>query len=364
MTPLPQSTPSASLSRPRAGHTATLLNDGRVLVVGGKESASAYLSSAEIYDPLTNRWTSVTPLARARAGHTATVMRDGRVLVAGGQDNDTSYLAAAELYDPETDRWSPVEPMGSTRAFHTATLLPNGRILVAGGRNEALFHATVEVYDPGTQRWAHVGRLEGVRMGHTASLIGGGQLLITGGDSGAGLHENTAELLALGSYGASSVEPMAYRRGGHTATGLTRDGQVLVVGGYFAEARGGAIIPVLPQVAERFDPATRRWSPAGSLKQGRTAHAAVELSDGRVMVVGGQSLDEYMSVVTLSSAEIFDPATNTWTELPPLARGRNGHTATTLANGQVLVVGGQAGDEPLTSVERYDPATNSWATGR
>ncbi len=108
----------------RTGHTATLLNDGRVLVVGGP--------GAELYNPTTGTWSVTGSMTTPRAWHTATRLADGRVLVAGG-DGAPSSVSSAEIYDPATGTWSVTGSLARGRRDHTATVLTSGQVLVAGG---------------------------------------------------------------------------------------------------------------------------------------------------------------------------------------------------------------------------------------
>src|SRR3990172_7090340 len=130
---------AGGLATARYGHTATLLNNGMVLVAGGfggpVVGAPVLLTSAELYDPATNTWSSAGSLAHARCGHTATLLNNGMVLVVGGSGSNNSFslLASAELYNPATNTWSPAGSLATARYYHTATLLNNGMVLVAGG---------------------------------------------------------------------------------------------------------------------------------------------------------------------------------------------------------------------------------------
>jgi N-acetylneuraminic acid mutarotase len=122
------------MANARLSHTATLLQNGKVLVVGGTIDGTFHYSSAELYDPSTNTWSSAGDMGRGngRSDHTATLLPSGKVLVAGGSGG-ASYLASAELYDPSTNTWSSAGNMINARAGHTATLLTNGTVLVTSG---------------------------------------------------------------------------------------------------------------------------------------------------------------------------------------------------------------------------------------
>jgi hypothetical protein len=124
--------------------TATLLPDGKVLMVGDQDQVSP---SAERYDPSSGSWTATGSMAEVRIGCTATLLPDGRVLVAGGNDGP---LASAELYNPRTGSWTPTGTMTKRRVGHTATLLQDGRVLVAGGYHGGDALASAELYDQGS----------------------------------------------------------------------------------------------------------------------------------------------------------------------------------------------------------------------
>jgi N-acetylneuraminic acid mutarotase len=355
-TAVPPSSPlAAPLSRARFNHTATILANGQVLVAGGQDGGTSYLASAELYDPATNRWTSAGSLSRARAGHTATLLTDGRVLVAGGQDSGASYLASAELYDPATRSWTFVEPLSLARGGHAASLLPSGWVLVTGGRNESQYHALAERYDPSERRWRPAGQLDGERAAHAAVLLPGqlGQVLVIGGYDGTAVLA-TAERYDPAANQWTAVAPLAQRREGHTAT-MLKDGHVLVAGGDGRAVQDAAVS--FPDSAEQYDPIANTWRAAGSVTQGRVAHSATLLDDGRVIVMGGHTRSA-SSVRYLNSAELYDPHANAWRAVAPLATERAEHTATALGSGQLLVVGGQNEGGALASVERFDLKMN------
>ena len=342
---------AASMGTTRRKHTATLLGNGRVLVTGGYNGGGVHFS-AELYDPASNTWSPVDDMSYSRDEHTATLLGNGKVIVVGGSGSSDAYRAAAELYDPATNTWSSAGTLATARELHTATLLGNGKVLVAGGRNGSGRLNTAEVYDPATNTWSSAVTLATARALHTATPLGNGQILVVGGyGSSGGL--NTAEVYepGQGPNTWSSGGTLSSDRFEHTAT-LLGNGKVLVAGGY-----NGAHL----KTAEVYDPATNTWSSAGSMTSARTGHAATLLGNGKVLVVGGISTGSG----ALSSAEVYDPATNTWSSAGPMTTIRVEHTVTRLGNGQVLVVGGRNNGVVRAyhnTAELYDPATNTWSS--
>jgi sugar lactone lactonase YvrE/N-acetylneuraminic acid mutarotase len=154
---------------------------------------------------------------------------------------------------------------------------------------------------------------------------------------------------------------LAVARMEHSATTLL-SGQVLVAGG------GGALCfnTCSPLAStELYDPTSGRWLPSGSMSQARMGHTASRLSDGRVLVVGGEGASTTVTAGPLASAEIFDPATSAWTATASMGNARVGHTATVLRSGKVLVEGGSSlnmYDFAIPSSELYDPVTGTWTT--
>jgi serine/threonine protein kinase len=179
-----------SMNLPRLQHTATLLDDGRVLVVGGGTSkgSRASTASAEIYDPGTGRWTPTASMAVARSYHTATLLGDGRVLVVGGS---STYLgagtvtASAEIFDPRTDRWTAAPLMPMPRYVHEAVLLRDGRILVAGGWSSTTLESpsleSALIFEPRNETWATIGAMTTGRAQFRMAVLPDGRVLAVGG---------------------------------------------------------------------------------------------------------------------------------------------------------------------------------------
>ena len=183
----------------RTNATLTALATGKALVAGGStDPGNTTLASAELYDRVTGTWSSTGSMATARAQHTATLLQNGRVLVAGGTDSTLVPLDSAELYDPVTGTWSTTAAMFAARRLHTATMLLDGRVLVVAGlgdldsQNPVLSRA--EAYDLATGKWSHAGKLHDERWGHMAALLGTGQVLVAGGSSKSGAILASAEL--------------------------------------------------------------------------------------------------------------------------------------------------------------------------
>ena len=322
-------TSTSTLTAPRIFHTATLLNDGQVLITGGSDAGA----TAELFDPAIAEFSPVGSMGTTRTLHTATLLNDGQVLIAGGVGSDTSV----ELFDPATETFTTTGNMTTARSNHTATLLPNGHVLLAGGTgSDGGSLATAERYDPLTGTFTPTSNLTSARMFHRATLLTNGQVLLTGGAEGTA----TAELYdpATGTFTPAST--MTVARSNHTST-LLSTGQVLIVGG----AGDGLTL----SSAELFDPATGVFTPTGDLLTERRNPTATLLSNGQVLVAGG--------LAGGSTAELFDPATGVFSPTEPLTTERAFQTATRMPTGQVLIAGGVGGSTTAELFEIPIPVT-------
>lgn len=340
--------PSMNVAHDR--HTATLLSDHQVLIVGGGPDDN--LGSVEIYDSNTNMWTTVASLNTPRQNHTATLLPDGKVLVVGGSNLEYIPLNSAEVYDPSTDTWTTVASMNNARYEHTMTLLPNGKILVVGGSD--LLYAplsSAEVYDPATNTWTTVASMNDARSEHTMTLLPDGSVLVTGGFGGSNFSVITVDSVEVYDPDLNTwttVAPLHTGRVEHIAV-LLNSGEVLVTGGI----NYGTGMEL--SSAEIYHPDTDTWTESGFMTTERALHAAVLLLDGRVLVTGGYR-HFYIAYSSFNDVEVFDPNTGTWTSITPMIVAPIYHTVTLLPNGKVLIIGGNSpGEGNLNLALLYDP---------
>jgi hypothetical protein len=244
-----------------------------------------------------------TPVA-ARFSHTATLLADGKVLLAGGMERNGVWLDSSELYDPDSGRFTPSGRMLSRRAGAMAVLLRNGKVLIAGGTDgSGKSLASSELFDPLT--------------------------------------------------GTFSAGPVMFSPRSHGVAVLLKDGRVLFAGGC-ADGDNDRL-----SSAEVYDPVTGKFLLTGSMQTRRGAFNAVRLNDGRVLVTGGMSTGELPNPTIEASAEVFDPASGRFTATSPMSTARYKHGIALLADGRVLVIGGQtagAYGPQLSSTEIFDPA--------
>ena len=302
---------TGSLMKPRAGHTATLLPNGKVLVVGGDTSALppnfGRGDTAELYDPATGRWTLTGGASTVHSWHTATLLQDGRVLVAGGFNTDN--VKTTELYDPVTETWTPTGDLNVARYGHTATLLPDGSVLIAKGSNDGDLGSTLssaERYDPTSGTWSLIDDpTDYSSVLHNATLLPGGTVLFTGGYPGNGWDGDPRSLALSELFDPVTdtwemVGSLNEARDGHTAT-LLPDGSLLAAGGFDWNIRfQDYTLPMYVGTAERYDPAAGTWTAIASLVSARYGHTATLLPDGSVLVVGGWGI-----AGILASAELY-----------------------------------------------------------
>ena len=286
-----QFTPTGALHLVSGSHTATLLPDGKVLVVGTS-------SEGELYDPATETFTDTSESPGVEL-QTATRLSDGTVLLTGGLEDTFTYSAQAHTYDSATGGFASAGNMATASAFHTATLLNTNEVLIVGGEGAygGLTLARAETYDPTTREFAAAPDLAVARQRHSATRTNDGTVLIVGGFvSEDYLMLGSAELFNPATASFSGAGALGIARFGHTATLLT-DGTILIIGGNSETA------DPLPS-AELYAPPL----PAPASLQIIPASATLHLGDARQLVavdeLGGQRFDAMWSVSDTNLATI------------------------------------------------------------
>jgi large repetitive protein len=347
----------------------------QVLIAGGyglTDDGLVPLESAELYDPTTASFSPAnTSMVEARAGHTATTLTDGRILLVGGYGPGNIASNTAEIYDPATGKFTATGNLNDGRYGHTATLLRNGTVLIAGGSSSITGNdlASVEIYDPKRGTFTLTANLNVARSAHSATLLRDGAVLITGGYNSDVPSQflNSAELYHPHSHSFSELRAKMAAPSSQQSAILMNNGRVLMVGGFDSNT---CCPPGALNTAEIFYPRIKIFRATPNyMQENRSRPSVTLLDDGKVLIAGG-----YPYEAELSDAELYDPKAETFTLTKNLMSSeRGGHTATLLPNGSVLLAGGeaqgtQAGqirDEfPLASADLYDPATDSFAAVR
>jgi len=314
----PAWTATATMLKARSEVIAVTMADGRVLVGGGMQGFGTCASGAEVFNPTTNTFSSIS--GGGGCGTHLALLPNNKVLRAGGAI-DPGISSGAALYDATTG-WTATGTMAYVRSYGAMAELPPNEVIITGG---AQFATSCEIYSISAGTWSLCAAMPVGRSRHTATRLPDGTVLVVGGDgplaSAARYTRSSNSWAATGSMSVARTE--------HTAT-LLSTGRVLVVGGGTS-------------VAELFNPATGTFGLARPLSVARTGHTATLLSNGRVLVAGGGG----------TSAEIYDPLTDTWTNGGAMTTARVEPGAAKLVDGRVLVMGGRVsgsgtGDTPST----------------
>ena len=337
-----QVVPTGNTLEPRFDHTATLLPNGKVLIAGGMARNGIIEPTAELYDPQTGKFSSAGKMLSPRGwGATATILRSGEVLIAGGGSASacdvSCYLASAEVYDPSSGTFTAVGNMTARRAGASAILLQDGDVLIVGG-NEASGDeqvASAELYHPSTRTFSTTGSMRSLAGASVLLQLQNGKVLAAN-DSGGELYDPSTRRFTV-------ADGFTIARAKYGAA-LLADGRLLIAGGQVGGAWG-------PRVATTsiYDPAsgTLKSGPEMNLSRFKLKKAVVPLGDGRVLIAGGAE-----------QPEIYDAASNSFHSVGGSRLDSYlFSTATRLANGEVLIVGGYAkpGGPAINHAWLYQP---------
>ncbi len=217
-------------------YTVTVLQDGKVLICGGyyltfDGNPSPTLNSCEIYDYETGKWSYVASMHYKRSGHTATLLNNGNVLVAGGSADSAVELNKCEIYEPKENRWIEIDSINLARSAHNSLLLANGNVLISGGQN---YHysgvpwlSSCEIYDLSKNKWINANKLIYARDSHLSFQLDNSNILFFGGSMGS----NTWEIYNIDSLKSIYWSYYPVRKEFATAHMLL-NGKIISIGGY------------------------------------------------------------------------------------------------------------------------------------
>ena len=302
-------------------------------------------------------------LTEGRNVAVAATLPSGRVLIAGGDEDP----AGAELFNPATDRFTKLMGAGGSlteeREFAVAATLRSGEVLIAGGGPGSA--SSAELFNPATNTFTKLAStLTEARRGAVASTLPSGQVLIAGGAAGGSETLSSAELFDPTTDTFSKLAATMTEGREHAVAATLPNGEVLIAGGVTGIKGPHLHSQTIVSSAELFNPATDTFAklmgPEQSLTEAREGAVATALSNGKVLIAGGEGPS---SIYPLSSAEMFDPASDTFRKLTgpeqSLTVGRKGASAATLPNGYALIAGGEYRGDPFAA-ELFNPVKDTF----
>jgi len=348
------------ISGPRFNHTATLFDDGKVLITGGTDDGYRSLKTTEIFLPSTGEWSEGPDMMENRQRHSAEGLPDGRLIIIGGYEGGghPSLLAdysgqgnrsfsTTEIFDPDTSTFSIGPSLISGRFWQRSIQLRSGDILVIGGLSvEGGALGKCEILDVDEMVWKSASPLNLPRARCTASLLKDGRVLVTGGHDGrtktpfasCEIYDPARDIWEI-------TTPMNFGRGYHGGA-LLKDGRYLVSGGFSAPGQPDR------SDSEVYDPETKTWTMQSDLYFPRHNHESVLLDSGMVIIMGGSNCQTGGCHSTL---EFFDPVTGEWEDSFIIVMGRKWVSAVTMTDGSVMITGGMSCGEPTSRTELYTP---------
>lgn len=307
-------------------------------------------------------------LNEIRYQHRGSILANGQILITGGANDGYSH----EIYDPATNDWAATENSIFSHESHGQITLPDGSVLVVGGYQRQPLNSDggggykriddkSEIYDPQANTWTSIPEMLTKRSEFSMHLLPNGSVLVVGGyyldESGSrprSLLSSTTEIYDPQTeewrMGASTNHP----HGAHEAIEL-RDGRILILGGNVNDFQ-----------CEIYDPNSGQWTTISRLAEGfGYSHRAVQIDDDRILLTGGV----YEHVEGNQNAAIYSLSADSWTMVAPMIEPRHSHDLVLLSNGKILAIGGRGllnnhpfypTVDPVSSCEVYDPQTDTW----
>ncbi|MDI1484057.1 kelch repeat-containing protein [Polyangium sp. y55x31] len=299
-------------------------------------------------------------LAEPRYLHASGALADGRVLVCGGLDKFVQgdgfhALGSCEIFDPEAFTLAPGPALIGPRLVFRMVRLPDGTLVAMGGQHRTNYLKTVERFDPAQGAWNATSPMAEQRIYFTATYSPADSMIVVAGGVSDIVPQSEVYRTIFETW-LPAAGPMAQVRSYHGATALL-DARILVSGGF-------ADLDAIPgaeaiDAAEVFDPATRTWTATGSMLEPRASHSLTTLPDGKALAVGGRAADSNAS----NTVETYDPSTGAWTAAAPMLHARTNHDAILLVGGRRLLVTGGTGDDGglVAEAEILDIETGEWS---
>ncbi len=329
--------PTSPMNVNRSFSAVTTLDNGSVLVAGGFAGAvpNSSIASAEMYNPATNRWTMIAPMPVGIAGARAATLNNGDVLVAGGLGNE-GILTTCQLYDPSTNTWSLTGNLTKATFDEQIVVLNNGSVIVIGGDFSGGENNATQIYNPSSGTWSDAAPQPLARADMIVVKLPDGNVLVAGGhtaDVPTLLSEIFDPTINTWTPTRSLVVP-----GGDSGGVLLKDGDVLMVGGYTTYNDSDNSAQYL-YTSQLFNTTTEAWNLTGDMNypRGEIGLSTVLMNNGEVLVPGGN----YQPETGQDTAEIYNPATGKWSMAGTMSVPRgSGAMAVLLDTGEVLAFGG------------------------
>jgi uncharacterized repeat protein (TIGR02543 family) len=354
------SSTTGQLNTSRYRHTSTLIssgpNAGKVLVIGGGNSSSGHTNTCELYDPIAKTWSYTGAIAGFRWDHTANILPDGNIILIGGSNSTIAY-SSYQIYNSDIGTWSTEITRASSsewptaKTVHTATSLDNGDIFICGGcttTSSTSVIANYEVYDYSASsfiRKSDNGPILNAGYPSWVTLTSGpntGKLLFIGGTSTA---SSLCYLYDVETHEWTQVASLNLARHRHNAIVITsgaNTGKVLVIGGADNNS-----------TCELYDPMTGLWSYTGALSTSISNGSSIVLPNGKIMTIG----------LTSASAQLYDPEVGTWSDTGTLAftyyHINPPIKLYLLSTGKVMAIG--ISSSYNLRCQLYDISSNSWS---
>ena len=360
-----------SMEGKRSGHIAVMLSTGKILIAGGclnVNNTGTYYQVSKLYNPTANSWAYTPPMNIPRCWASWVTLSDNRILVAGGQTADNTSTSSAEIYDPTANKWTMTYPMGTARAFSAATVLNSGKVLVSGGYSNttalANIQSSTEIYDPTNQVWIAGPAMNSKRYFHKSILMPtSGNVVIAGGQITSTTTTATTDLFTpSGNSGTiAATGALTQSRADFSAAPLTAAQSstgaeaVIVLAGFDGNATYRSSVEV-------FNGST--WTTKNPLTGARRGAGTVQLADGTIVMMGGQSSSAtYLATVSTYLATGSANA-GLYTAKASFAVSAMSHNVPVLlSNGRAWTVLGDDTDNTtwfLGYPQTFDPVGNSF----